>query len=163
MTAAPLFMGIDPGVNGAIGFVDSAGAFVAVFDMPTLTTTTGRKQLDFAQLAAIVAKHAPAFSLVERVASRPGEGAVGAFAFGMTYGGILGVIGTLAAAHDLIQPAVWKRKAGIPAGADKGASIQLAIRLLPAAAPMLTRKKDDGRAEALLIALQAWERRQPAA
>jgi hypothetical protein len=155
-------MGVDPGVNGAIGFVDSAGTFVQVYDMPVLTTTTGRKQLDFAQLAAIIAKHAPTFSLVERVGSRPGEGAVGAFSFGVSFGGILGVMGTLAAPHDLVQPAVWKRRAGIPAGSEKSASIQLAIRLLPAAAPMLTRKKDDGRAEALLIALQAWERRQPA-
>ncbi len=160
MTAAPrLFAGIDPGLSGAIGLVHEDGSFAAVVDIPTLTTTTGRRQIDFAALAAILREQAPAFVLVERVGSRPGEGAVGAFAFGLTYGGILGILGALALPHDVVQPASWKRKAGIPPGADKAASIQTAVRLLPTAAPHLTRKKDDGRAEALLLALQAWERR----
>ena len=154
-----LFCALDPGVSGAVGFVGEAGQFVAVFDMPTLTTTTGRRQVDFARLAAILREHGPAFVLVERVGSRPGEGAVGAFAFGMTYGGILGTLAALALPHDVVQPASWKRRAGIPPGADKRASIQAAIRLLPDAASQLTRVKDDGRAESLLMALQAWERR----
>ena len=102
----------------------------------------------------------PVLCLVERVGPRPGEGAVGAFAFGHTFGGIMATLATLALPHDVIQPASWKRRAGIPPGADKGASIATAKRLLPDAATYLTRIKDDGRAEALLLAVQAWERRQ---
>jgi len=153
-----LYAGIDPGVSGAVGFVLADGSFSDVLDMPTLATTTGRRQIDFAALAAILRDHAPAFVLVERVGSRPGEGAMGAFAFGMSYGGILGTLGALALPHDVVQPASWKRKAGIPPGAPKAASIAQALRLLPDAASHLARKKDDGRAEALLLALQAWER-----
>lgn len=154
------FAGIDPGVNGAVGLVREDGSFAAVLDMPTLTATTGRRQIDPAGLAGILREHAPRFVLVERVGPRPGEGAVGAFAFGQTYGGILAVLATLGMPHDVVMPANWKRKAGIPPGAPKDASIAQALRLLPDAAPHLSRKKDDGRAEALLLALQGWEKRR---
>lgn len=161
MTPPRLFAGIDPGLSGAVGLVHADGSFASVHDMPTLMQTTGRRQVDFAALAGLLREHRPAFTLLERVGSRPGEGAMGAFGFGLTFGGILGILGALALPHDLVQPASWKRRAGIPPGADKQASIQTALRLLPTAAPSLTRKKDDGRAEALLLALQAWERRKP--
>lgn len=153
-----LYCGIDPGVSGAIGLLHADGRFAAVLDMPTLPTTTGRRQVDFAALAAILRTHAPVFALVERVGPRPGEGAVGAFAFGHTFGGILGTLAALAIPHDLILPASWKRRVGIPPRADKKASIATAIRLLPDSAAHLTRIKDDGRAESLLLAWQAWER-----
>lgn len=154
-----LFAGIDPGVGGAIGFVDQHGAFAGTHDMPVTLATTGRRQIDPAGLAAILRDTCPDFALVERVGPRPGEGAVGAFAFGQTFGIILGVLAALQIPHDVIQPAVWKRETGIPPKADKRASIAAALRLLPGAAPYLKRQKDDGRAEALLLALQAWQRR----
>ena len=158
-TSSRLFCGIDPGVSGAVGLVREDGAFAAVYDMPTQPTTTGRRQVDFARLAAILRERGPlAFVLVERVGPRPGEGAVGAFAFGHTFGGILGALAALALSHDVVQPASWKRHAGIPPGANKRASIATAVRLMPDAAPHLTRIKDDGRAEALLLARQAIER-----
>ena len=154
------YAGIDPGLGGAIGMVNADGSFAAVYDMPTLPSTTGRRQVDFAQLADLLRELDPAFVLVERVGSRPGEGAVGAFAFGHTYGGIIAVLAAVGIPHDVIQPGVWKRRAGLPPGADKRASVGCAKRLLPEAAPHLTRVKDDGRAEALLLSLQAWERRR---
>lgn len=158
-----LFIGIDPGIGGAVGVVGEAGQFVGVHDMPTLPTTTGRRQVDPAALAYLLREIGPAFALVERVGARPGEGAVGAFAFGHTFGSITAVLAAVGIAHDLVQPAVWKRRSGIPPGVDKGVSIATAKRLLPAAVPCLNRVKDDGRAEALLLALQAWERRQTGA
>ena len=148
-----LFCGIDPGLSGAVGFIDVAGKFVAVYDMPTLPTTTGRRQIDAAELADLLREHAPGFTLVERVGARPGEGPTGAFSFGHSFGSITAVLAALGLAHDLVQPAAWKRRAGIPPGADKGASVAVCKRLLPEAAAHLTRAKDDGRAEALLLAL----------
>lgn len=153
-----LYCGIDPGVSGAIGLVREDGGFSFVVDMPTLPTTTGRRQVDFATLAHIMREQAPAFVLVERVGPRPGEGAVGAFSFGHTFGGILAVLATLGLPHDVVQPQTWKRRAGIPPGADKKASIATCKRLLPDAGQYLARVKDDGRAESLLLSLQAWER-----
>jgi crossover junction endodeoxyribonuclease RuvC len=155
-----IYAGIDPGLSGAIGFLDARGRFVGVIDMPTLPTTTGRRCIDAEALAVILRQYAPGFTLVERVGPRPGEGAVGAFSFGQSVGIIGGVLATLRLPHDVVQPATWKRRAGIPAGAAKGVSIATAKRLLPDGGDHLTRVKDDGRAEALLLAYQAWERRQ---
>ena len=148
-----LICGIDPGLSGAVGFITQAGDFVGVYDMPVLPATTGRRQIDAAELADLLREHAPVFTMVERVGPRPGEGATGAFSFGHTFGSITAVLAALSLAHDLVQPAVWKRRAGIPPGADKGASIAVCKRLLPGASSQLTRAKDDGRAEALLLAL----------
>jgi len=150
-----LICGIDPGITGAIAFLTERGQFVAVADMPTLPATTGRRQIDPAALAEILRQHAPAFVMLERVGARPGEGAVGAFAFGHTFGAILGVLGALQIPHYLVQPAVWKRRAGIPPKSEKAASIAAAKQLLPSAALILTLKKHDGRAESLLIARHA--------
>ncbi len=146
--------GIDPGLAGAVGFIGDGGEFIAVYDMPTLPTTTGRRQIDAAALAGILRQHLPAFTMAERVGARLGEGPTGAFSFGHTFGSITAVLAALGLPHDLIQPAVWKRRAGIPAGADKRASVAICKRLIPGAADHLTRVKDDGRAEALLLALQ---------
>jgi crossover junction endodeoxyribonuclease RuvC len=159
MTAPRLFCGIDPGLGGAVGFVSERGTFADVADLPTLTTTTGRRQIDFGALAVLLDAMRPDFVLLERVGPRPGEGSVGAFGFGVSYGGILATLASLRLAHDVIQPASWKRRAGIPPGAAKVVSIATAKRLLPDAAPHLSRVKDDGRAEALLLALQAWQTR----
>ena len=152
---AGLFCGIDPGLSGALGFINVAGEFVGVHDMPVLPSTTGRRQIDAAALADTLRQHAPAFTLVERGGARPGEGAVGAFSFGHTFGSITAVLAALGLAHDLVQLAVWKRRAGIPPGSDKAASIAVAKRLLPAAGQHLARVKDDGSAESLLLALHA--------
>jgi hypothetical protein len=153
-----VFCGIDPGITGAVAFIDTEARFVAVLDMPVLPTTTGRKCIDAERLASILHQHQPTFTLVERVGPRPGEGAVGAFSFGQSAGIIGGVLATLRLPHELVQPATWKRKAGIPAGAAKGVSITTCKRLLPDAADYLTRIKDHGRAESLLLAMQARER-----
>ncbi|MBK7023994.1 MAG: hypothetical protein IPH41_10970 [Sulfuritalea sp.] len=128
------------------------GTFAHVFDMPTLPTSTGRRAIDAAALAELLRQNAPAFCVVERVGARPGEGATGAFSFGHSFGSVLGVLAALRVPHAIVQPQVWKRAAGIPAGADKRVSIATAKQRLPDAAHHLTRVKDDGRAEALLLA-----------
>lgn len=147
-----LICGIDPGVSGAVGFLTERGEFVRVFDMPVYETTTGRRQIDPVELASILMQQRPLRCVLERVNARPGEGAVGAFSFGHSLGVIQGVLGALGFPYELVQPAVWKRKAGIPPGAGKGASIATAKQQIPSAAAALTLVKHDGRAEALLLA-----------
>mgnify|MGYP001764615179 CR=1 FL=1 len=147
-----LICGIDPGISGAVGFLTEAGDFHAVFDMPVATNTTGRKQIDGLGLAAILRRQLPAIAIIERVGPRPGEGPTGAFSFGHSVGVIQGVLSALAVPYTFISPVTWKRAAGIPPGADKSASIAVARQLIPSAGDHLTRIKDHGRAEALLLA-----------
>ena len=154
MTEA-VFIGVDPGLSGAIVVLDSAGELVELADMPTQMTTTGRREINAACLADLLRKYPGAPAAVERVGARPGESATSGFSFGFSQGSILAVLAVLGHPVRLVQPASWKRWAGIPAGADKQASIGVAARLLPTAARHLTLKKHDGRADALLIGLYA--------
>jgi hypothetical protein len=78
-----LHLGIDIGVQGAIAIVDQSGALLEIHDMPVLQDgPKGRRAINAPLLAQIVfASHADR-AFVEHVSARPGEGAVGAFAFG---------------------------------------------------------------------------------
>ena len=83
---------------------------------------------------------------------KAGEGAVGAFAFGRSRGVVEGVLAAAGARSQFLTPAFWKRAVGFPPGRDKDASRAAAIQRWPARAELFARKKDDGRAEAALIA-----------
>jgi crossover junction endodeoxyribonuclease RuvC len=105
-------------------------------------------------LADIVLRSHATTAYVEFVGARPGEGAVGAFAFGRSRGVIEGVCGAAGVPLSFLTPAHWKRLVGIAPGRDgKDAARSEAIRRWPEHAPLFARVKDDGRAEAALIAV----------
>jgi hypothetical protein len=68
-------------------------------------------------LASIVfASHATR-AFVEHVSARPGEGAVGAFAFGRSRVGVIeGVLAAAGVRCQFLTPACWKRTVGLPPG-----------------------------------------------
>jgi hypothetical protein len=72
------------------------------------------------------------------------------FAFGRGFGSILGVLAALRVPVELVTPATWKRTLSVPAGKD-GARLR-ASQLLPAHGGHWRRAKDDGRAEASMLA-----------
>jgi hypothetical protein len=81
-----LILGIDIGVTGALALLTASGELVAVHDMPVLHDgPAGRRNVNAPLLASIIfASHATR-AFVEHVSARPGEGAVGAFAFGRSW------------------------------------------------------------------------------
>lgn len=152
-----LVLGIDVGSHGAIALIDSdTDTLIAVHDMPTLQDgPKGRSAVNPPLLAELVYKLQPDCAYVEAVNARPGEGPTGAFAFGRCRGVIEGVLGAAGIPAKHISPASWKRAIGIPPGKEgaKDAARSEAIRRWPSQADLFARKKDDGRAEAALIAI----------
>ena len=147
-------IGIDIGVMGALALLDASGALIDVADMPVLRDGPAKRQAVNAPLLAVILREwRPERAFVEFVGARPGEGAVGAFAFGRSRGVIEGVLGTVGAPVTFIAPAAWKRAIGIAPGSTgaKDAARAEAIRRWPAQAERFARVKDDGRAEAALI------------
>lgn len=143
-------LGIDPGYTGAI--VLKVGADVTgVWDMPVVQTKGKLKYIDGMALLAIIAEASPNLIVVEQVASRPKQGVASSFAFGVAFGGVLSVALSFPCEMLLVVPAKWKRKYGL-IGQSKEGSRQKAIRLFPEMVPSLKRKKDNGRAEAALLA-----------
>jgi crossover junction endodeoxyribonuclease RuvC len=149
-------IGVDIGSAGALALLDASGELLEVFDMPILRDgPKGRPNVNAALLAEIVFKSHATQAFIEYVGARPGEGAVGAFAFGRSRGVVEGVLAACGVAATHLAPPTWKRAVGIPAGREraKDAARSEAIRRWPAQASLFARVKDDGRAEAALIAV----------
>lgn len=172
MSAVCQIVGVDPGLEGAIAVLDTHSPFgeklarpelVTVYDMPTLPTrtTTGknRDEPDLHALKALMEKLAYPNTLasivVEEVNAAPGQGVVSMFRFGMTYGAIL--MAAVAAGHALyhVRPQEWKRAVRLMSS-TKDQSRKRAAEIYPAHAHLFARKRDDGRAEAVLIAYAHW-------
>jgi crossover junction endodeoxyribonuclease RuvC len=155
-----IILGIDLGVYGAIAILTGgrghdAVHVNAVHDMPILRDGPGgRATVNAPLLAEIIAKSHADKVFVEWVGPRPGEGAVGAFSFGRARGVVEGVCAGLSIPVQFLTPPKWKRIAGIAPGKSgaKDAARSKAIQLWPAQAELFRRVKDDGRAEACLIA-----------
>ena len=150
-----VILGIDPGLSGAVAlYVADTGALV-VHDMPTLDLARGgkaKRELDAVELARLIDAAGPiAHAYIEQVGAMPGQGVSSVFSFGKSYGLALGVLAANFIPHTLVPPQRWKRALGVPAAKD-GARAR-ASQLLPAHAALWTRVKDDGRAEAAMIAL----------
>jgi crossover junction endodeoxyribonuclease RuvC len=143
-------LGIDPGVGGGLAQL-SGGQVVAVWPMPVFNVTKTKRRTDPDGLANLVRGLAPDHAFVELVGSRPGEGHAGAFSFGKSAGVIEGVLAGLGVARTLVTPAQWKFALRVPA--DKHGARARASQLFPAASTLWTLAKDDGKAEAALIAL----------
>lgn len=150
-----LIVGIDPGLNGAIAFFDD-GHVTDIWDMPTLALQRGgkgRRTVDAHILAdwfeGMRGRLAHAF--IEDSWSRPENGAIAAKASGRAFGVIEGILAAFDIPVTFVSPQRWKKALAVPAAKD-GARAR-ASQLLPSAASNWKRVKDDGRAEASLIAL----------
>lgn len=161
-----IYLGIDPGMTGGLAVLDapvrwvnSKGEFYVddnngpplVFDTPTLATK-GKQAYDLEAMAKLVQPYqgAEAKAIVENVHSMPKQGVSSSFLFGKGFGIWLGIISAYNIPLILVSPQSWKKTLGVTS--DKNTSLEKARELFPTLAEQLKRKKDDGRAEALLIA-----------
>lgn len=138
-------MGIDPGLKGAIAFYHPSDPNkISVYDMPVVDG-----EVDAAGLGRLISVSIPSIAIIERVHSMPRDGVASAFKFGCNYGVPLGVIGALNIPVRKVTPTQWKKHYRL--SANKEESRARAIELWPGS-DRFGRKKDDGRAEAALIA-----------
>lgn len=145
-------LGIDPGVTGAMCMIEGQRV-LGVWDNPV-----DARMLDLAALARILREcQQVAVGVmrvaIEKVTTFKRDGRVGAMNFGKHEGGIRGALAMLDITPLVVPAATWKRAVIGPGwSGDKKHSLRVARLLFPGAADRLTRKKDHGRAEALLIA-----------
>lgn len=158
--SAPCIVGIDIGVSGALALVTPAGELLDVADMPVLRDgPKNRATVNGLLLAEIIYRWHATEAFVEHVSARPGEGAVGAFAFGRSRGVVEGVLAACGVPASFITSASWKRAVGLTL-ASKDAARSEAIRRWPNYAGLFARVKDDGRAEAAFIAIAGLARKR---
>ena len=155
ITITPYILGIDPGLGGALAIYLPSGPIL--HDMPL----DYEGKLDPRKLADIVGGIAfdyPGITAAfENVSSRPRQS--GSFAFGLSTGIIHGCLACHGIPFELVSPALWKVKMGLTKRPDetvaqnKTRARALAAQLFPDLASKFKRVRDDGRAEALLLAV----------
>ena len=145
MTMAPVvIMAVDPGaISGAIALFHEDGE-IFVGDLAVVDG-----QLDAAALSRVVRDTRVSIAVVERVGAMPKQGIASTFKFGFACGVIRGILMAHCIPTHYVTPPIWKKHFNL-IGKDKEASRELAIRMYPGLRG-LERKKDQNRAEALLI------------
>jgi hypothetical protein len=160
---ARLVFGVDPGLTGAIAAL-ADGRCCGVHDMPTMHRATGKGDtIDGRALAKIIreerAKHDGAYivAAIEKVGGGSGfgrQGTASLFNFGQNEGIARGVFQALDIDIVDVIPQRWKKEFELISTEKDEARIE-AIAKFPGWAPQLARKKDGGRADAMLIGLYA--------
>lgn len=158
-----IYIGIDPGLDGALAAVNTAGATgYWVNDTPTLTiaSKTGNKRdyavaymVEYLETALGPDKDNPGkkiHAFIENVHSSPQMGVRSAWTMGYGSGVWIGMLAAMHIPFTPVTPQRWKKLMLDGMGHEKDASIARAQQLFPKADIRL--KKHDGRAEALLIA-----------
>jgi crossover junction endodeoxyribonuclease RuvC len=153
-----VIIGIDPGLSGAVARLDTLDGSLRVEDVPTFELKRNgktKREIDYHSLARMVdgmAKEPGTRIIIELVSSMPGQGVSSVFAFGKAFGVLIGVSAATFCPIEFVSPAKWKRGMGVTASKD--GSRAKASMLFPSYSDRWSRVRDDGRAEAVLIA--AW-------
>lgn len=150
-----IVLGVDPGVRGALAWVDGGGTLLSVADMPTVTLMINGKQrlhVDPMAVGKLLRETPATHAIIEDVSARPGQGVVSMFGFGRSLGVIVGAVAALGLEPHYIRPQHWQAIFKLR-GKGKEGSRKMAAHLWPDWKETFARKRDDGRAEAALIAL----------
>ena len=146
-------IGIDPGLSGAIAIISTES--LKIFDMPTMTVernAKAKRQVSASELAEMLYLYSGRDCHVycERVSAMAGQGVTSVFSFGRSFGMIEGILAAFKMPVTFVPPATWVKAVG--RGQGKDASRARAMELFPSDQDQFKRVKDDGRADAALIA-----------
>ena len=152
-----IIVGIDPGISGALCFF-SNGNVIDVIDMPTMAEgKKNKKQVNGRQIFNEILNIKNTFIghkinvVVEQVSAMPGQGVTSMFNFGQSFGVIKGICSAMELPIFYVRPAKWKKYFNL-INAEKDASRTKVIEMFPKISQKLSRKKDNNKADAILIA-----------
>jgi crossover junction endodeoxyribonuclease RuvC len=160
MVTSNVIIACDPGIEGAFAVMVD-GTLAEIEDMPTMTRLVSGNErryvapdiVDGLLRSLLVSYVGPADMVtfvIEEVGFMPKKSGSGMFAFGRGTGHVEGIVIGLRIPRINVEPAKWKRELRMKRGKD--ASRQRAMELFPTHRELFARVKDDGRAEAALIA-----------
>ena len=152
-----IIVGIDPGISGALCFF-SNGNVIDVIDMPTMAEgKKSKKQVNGRQIFNEILNIKNKFAghkinvVVEQVSAMPGQGVTSMFNFGQSFGVIKGICSAMELPIFYVRPAKWKKYFNL-INAEKDASRTKVIEMFPKISQKLSKKKDNNKADAILIA-----------
>ena len=151
-----LIIGIDPGISGSICFFQD-GVIKDVIEMPTMTEgKKNKRQVNGSQIYNEISKRIDNFKnqdvrvIVEQVSAMPGQGVTSMFNFGQSFGILKGICSAMQLPMYFVRPAKWKKYFNL-INSEKDASRTRAIEIFPYFSAQLSKKKDNNKADAILI------------
>ena len=152
-----LIIGIDPGISGSICFFED-GKILDVIEMPTMIEgKKNKKQVNGSQIYNEILKKINKLEtndirvIVEQVSAMPGQGVTSMFNFGQSFGILKGICSAMQLPIYFVRPAKWKKYFNL-INSEKDASRTRAIEIFPYFSSQLSKKKDNNKADAILIA-----------
>ena len=152
-----LLIGIDPGISGSICFFED-GKILEAFDMPTMIDgKKNKRQVNGAQIYNEILKRIDKRQkkeirvIIEQVSAMPGQGVTSMFNFGQSFGILKGICSAMHLPVYYVRPAKWKKYFNL-INSEKDASRTRAIEIFPYFSSQLSKKKDNNKADAILIA-----------
>lgn len=144
-----MIVGIDPGISGALVCLHDGIPFDWML-MPSVSIGSASRVVG-GDIAEWLTEIQPTMVYIEAVHSMPKQGVVSTFNFGHATGVVTGVVQSLGLNYKLVNPTVWKRRAGI-IGQGKDASRKRAQELWWHWSALNTKAKGQAFADAALIA-----------
>lgn len=124
-----MFIGVDPGVTGAIAWGDSVES-VQVARFPSV-----KSQPDLVGLTEIFLKIPPGFYMYELVHAMPNQGVSSTFTFGKRYGILIGMFYSFNAFNtselNFVSPRVWQKKVLGMSSSDKSIAANWCLENFP--------------------------------
>jgi len=162
-----VYIGIDPGISGAVAAITEAGDLIAAHHIPTLQAKGKRREVNVGALRTLVTGmighgrvkgmigHGRVMGAVERVGARPGQGVVSMYRFGKACGLLEGLLLGLGVPYITPLPRSWQAAMlkDVEGETPKIRAVIAASRLWGNLD--LTLKKDHNKADAALIAMYA--------
>ena len=127
-----IYIGIDPGLSGAIAAINEIGSIIYYGVMPTTGTGKG-EEIDVARLADTLQDYKAAVCCLEKVGAMPKQGVSSTFKFGKGFGQIDATLKIVGLPFSLVTPQAWKKRvlAGLDWKGNKAASIQYCLNRYP--------------------------------
>ena len=142
------YCGMDPGFSGAVAVLSEDGEVLLLEDMPVVPVGT-RRELNEPVLREWLVRFEVGSCCLEKSQTMPGQGVASSGRYMMSYGILRGLCVGLGIPYSLVHPKTWKKAMMPDMPKEKLASVQRVGQLFPELA--LDRKKDHGKADALLI------------
>ena len=159
-----VYLGIDPGKDGAIVALDEEGIVRKVMlTRENFTIPIGkgsRREYDSNAMGKVLTElHTTVgikMAVVEKQQARPGQGGTSMFSIGVGYGLWLGILGVLDVPLLIVHPKTWQKTILRDApGVGKGRAVLICKQRIPSLdlTPGKKRKPHDGIADAACIAM----------
>jgi len=151
------FIGVDPGLDGAIAIID--GDLITIKVMPTIIIKKGKKNKRTISHKGIkeifeVIK-GESYAIIEKQHAMPGQGVVSMLTIGIGYGSLLQILVDFEVPFEEVRAQEWQKEFGIGKGNTKEQALDVCQRLFPNLSLLPNRrykKPHDGVVDALLIA-----------